>query len=113
MHSHRISLIAAVAKVPGSRSEDASNFFDIVDILGCPWMSLDDGGPAHHRINAPIGLFYMRSLNAIFTVTQEVTHTSGYFDLSQLNIGKSGWGCLPPSRAYAQHDHFRIPTGKK
>ena len=41
-------------------------------------------GPALHRINAPIGLFYRHLLNSIFAVTQEVTHeitrTHGRFD---------------------------------
>src|ERR1700678_2069832 len=32
------------------------NFFNIMDILGCPWTLLD-GGPAHHRINAENAYF--------------------------------------------------------
>src|SRR5271168_1083384 len=50
--------------------------------------------PAHHRIGALIALFYRQLINSILAVTQEVTQTHGRFDLSQLNIGGSGWGHL-------------------
>jgi hypothetical protein len=43
----------------------------------------ESGGPAHHRIGAPIALFYRHLLNSILAVTQEVTQTRLRFGLSQ------------------------------
>src|SRR5258708_27908336 len=60
-------------------------------------------GPAHHRINSPVALFYRHFLNSIFAVTQKVTQTHGPFDLSQLNTRRPGWGPLLPAEACYQH----------
>jgi hypothetical protein len=84
------------------------DFFDIMDILGCLWTSLD-GGPAHHRINAENAYFYRSKANSILAVTQEVTHEitrkHGRFDLSQLNTGRPDWGVACRRRGPA----FNIP----
>jgi len=41
---------------------------------------LRNSGPAHHRICAPIALFYGHLLNSRFAVTQEVTQSHSRFD---------------------------------
>jgi hypothetical protein len=62
-----IALLAGVPRI-------YRDFFDIMNILGCPWTSLENG-PARHRIDSQIALFYRHWLNSIFAVTQEVTQT--------------------------------------
>src|SRR5580692_7917466 len=48
-----------------------SNFFNVMDILGCPWTLLD-GGPAHHRISAENNYFYRLFANSNIAVTPKV-----------------------------------------
>ena len=50
-----------------------SNFFNIMDILGCPWTLLGGGGPAHHRISAENIYFKSNNANSIIAVTPKVT----------------------------------------